>query len=195
MHGKNMKKPTLKDLNKFAQLYIKHFPHPPTVKWKTMRHFGVAYCKKNIIYLNPAIPLNCTDGFTVGYCDSYKPSEKLILNEGEQYFFNLLHEMGHFKIQLDSPKEWISIRKKLIKINPDLANKRPRDEFDLHWRRCEASNYLKQKKNESKEDYQGRLKSFQSWLVGDWDKEHIAVEDWALKEFRKHRKRIKEILP
>jgi hypothetical protein len=69
-----------------------------------------------------------------------------------------------------------------------------RDEFDLHWLRGEARNYLSRKKNESEEDYEGRLRSFQSWLVGDWDKQHIAIEEWAIKEFRKHRKRIKEIL-
>ncbi|MHC4270665.1 MAG: hypothetical protein ACYSTS_19720 [Planctomycetota bacterium] len=33
-----------------------------------------------------------------------------------------------------------------------------------------------------------------SYLWGDWDQKHIAVEEWARKEFKKQRKRIKKIL-
>ncbi len=79
--------------------------------------------------------------------------------------------------------------------NPDLnLFSRAVGKDDILLRCLAAEEYLKEKKNEKWQDYEERLKSFQSWLCGDWDKQHIAIEEWAIKEFRKHRKRIKEIL-
>jgi hypothetical protein len=58
-----------------------------------------------------------------------------------------------------------------------------------------AEKYFKRKKNEREKDYLGRLEGFRTWLIcGDYIIGHIVVEEWAVREFKKQRKRIKEIL-
>lgn len=181
----SLKKPRIKDLRHFVQLYIE--PNPPTVKWKKMKYLGVADGKKRIIYLNPTIPLKGSYGIYIGngYLYKSKVKSRLRLSGGEQYFLILLHEIGHFTINTTPPEEYISVRKKLRKMHPK----------DLQMQSLAAEKYFKRKKNEREKDYLGRLEGFRTWLIcGDYIIGHIVVEEWAVREFKKQRKRIKEIL-
>ena len=58
----------------------------------------------------------------------------------------------------------------------------------------ESEGALEPKKGEMDSDYYGRIEDFRSWLLGGSASEHISVEKWAKKEFKKHRKKIREML-
>lgn len=200
-------KPKLKDLQSFTKLYFSH--RYPTVKWKRMkRYLGLADTKKNIIYLNPnqssAKKFGCFIGEGI-----YKPKTKIKLTENERYFATLLHEIWHFKIKskpsnffesiekkaIKEIKKERKLRDKLLKIKGFTGNKDGReitlddiatevdynDSLNRHF-------FSKGKRNEYK------WLEFQSWLGGGSMTEHIKVEDWAIKEFKKQRKKIKKIL-
>ncbi len=191
-----MKKIRISKLRNFAKLYFGD-DDLPRIEWKKMEHMGHTYVRRNIIYLNPDIPLSkATEDIVTGYI-SYTPSTKLRLKEGEQYYLVLLHEIGHFEERLHPfpvPEEWDSIIWIMQKERPFvLLGYPPKDEKDELWR-CMNAYLLKEKEGESEDAYESRLASFQSWLCGDWDKQHQWVEEWAIKEFKKHRKRIKKIL-
>ncbi len=196
-----MGRPRIKDLNKFVQLYHSILlDEPHSVKWKKMEDRGGVDYYSDTIYLNPTIPLKSEWTHIIN--KKYVPSVKLRLREGEQYFFTLLHEIAHFKLHynpLSVPKEWVDIYVKLLKSTPNPTpsfrlRKPPKDINDVLWLCTRAMTHLKQKENEKDQDYVERYGSLASWLCGDWDKEHIEAEEWAIKEFRKQRKRINKIL-
>jgi len=198
-------RPNLKILQEFTNSYLPH--KPPTIQWKKLRSaVGQAHRKSNIIYLKPNASLN-SKGCKVGRT-FYMARRKLKLKEGEQYFLILLHEIAHFKI-IDKPlKEWVSLKKKLwkeakkrIKIKKQTRKKlgekplsKEEEKRALWGHVCYEAN-LKRRKGESNSNYFGRNENFQSWLYGDIITEHIAVEDWARKEFIKQRKKIHALLP
>ncbi len=193
-----MKKIRINKLRDFAKLYFED-DDLPRIEWKRMEHMGYSHDRNNIIYLNPDIPLpKSTDDIVTGFV-KYKPSVRLRLKEGEQYFLTLLHEIGHFEQRYwtppSIPEEWLSIMMKMQNEKREvLLLLPPKDESDALWRRLSAAYLLDGKEGESEEEYETRLESLQSWLCGDYDKAYQAVEEWAIKEFRKHRKRIKKIL-
>ena len=109
-------RPKIKDLQAFTKLHFKR--NCPIVKWKKMKDMqGIVDEKKNIIYLNPEIPLKGW-GCRVGEI-YYKPKRKVRLKDGEQYFFTLIHEIGHFKIKLKSSKEFKLLKKRLQREYPN----------------------------------------------------------------------------
>jgi hypothetical protein len=191
-----VKRPPINKLRDFAQLYFEE-EDLPRIEWKKIAHMGYSNTRKNIIHLNPDTPLSKSSGNIVTGLSSYKPSVRLRLREGEQYFLILLHEIGHFEERskfLPVPEEGISIIFKMQNETKNLVGYPTKDFNDKIWRLMRAKDLLEEKEKESCEDYESRLKSLQSWLCGDWDTAHQAVEEWAIKEFRKHRKRIKKIL-
>lgn len=179
-----IKNQMLKDLEEFTKLYFKR--NPPDIKWKKMEARGIADRRNNIIYLDPInIYEEKFPEIEVGIWVSYRPKTRLKFSECERFFKTLLHEIGHFKIRLKPPREYYSYRKKLQKMYPNNI----KIQIDL------AYDVIEMKKNESPENYQGRLADFRYWLAKGWTvEEHIEVEDWALKEFKKQRKKIKQII-
>lgn len=203
-----MVKPKLKDLQEFTKQYFQK--RVPPIRWKKMEYLGLANYKKNMIFLNPNIPidslyynkkgrklicLSLVEGtFIFNYTINFE--------EGEQYFFVLLHEIAELKIQEESPKYFKTIRDRAIKeikkknrIRNKLLGKRGGDkkitieniitEIDYNYSHLFET---KGKRNENK------WLNFRSWLGGETDNRHIKVERWAIKEFKKQRKKIKRIL-
>ncbi len=166
-------KPKLKDLQNFTKQY---FPRKcPVVRWKKMKKYqGLAETKKNIIYINPEQKGKGKFGCFVGE-GLYKPRTKIKFKKGEEYFATLIHEIGHFKIKLKSPKYFQSIKNKVLKELKEAREKPTLDNI-AYW----AEEHFKK-------DWQ--YLEFRSWLGKGSMNEHIKVEDRAIKEFKKQRKK------
>ena len=150
-----------------------------------MDALGRAVFEENTIYLNPDMRAKGINWIQIAGGEiNYQSKHRLILKEGELYFLILLHEIGHFKIKLRPPQEYYSARAKLRKLYPN----------DIKMQHYCAWDYLKPKKMETDEDYFARVLSFQTWLLGDYADNHIAVEEWGIAEFKKQRKKIIEII-
>jgi len=147
--------------------------------------YGGSDIEKRMIYLSPSIP--STPNYSLGLGDSWVDYTKpLKFKEGEQYFFVLLHEIGHFKIT--EPK----IPKYFMKAKKELESDFP-DDKDLQVESADL--YIKQRKNEELSHWGWRIDEFKLWLLtGHTKQEHIDVETWAIKEFRKHRGDIRQAL-
>lgn len=172
-------KPRLKDLQSIVALYFKR--NPPAVKWRQMEYAGLADRKEHTIYLNPNMSPGGHDSIGAGGVTLiYKSGLKLA--EGEQYFLTLLHEIGHFKIESKAPKQYLILKERLEKMWPNNITMQ-------HY-----SAEVPRKKGESDEEHLGRLEDFRSWLIGDRISEHDKVEGWAREEFKKIRRRIRELL-
>lgn len=197
-----MKRLSIKILQGFAKLYFSY--RCPTVRWKKMEPAGLAVYNKNIIYLNPTIPLDdsgCKTGTTY-----YRSHKKIKLKEGEQYFLILLHEIRHFTIRKRKPKkEWIKLKRELlkearaslkgVKIGREVFGKKPmtkKEEQEWIWDNVWNNSEPTRGKGEKMDHYLARSENFRSWLIGDRMDEHASVEDWARKEFIKQRKRIED---
>lgn len=148
-----------------------------------MKYLGLAYTKRSLIYINPNITLEHLSDFGIpGVQFNTKSLTKLKLKEGEQYFFILLHEIGHFKKHVKPPREFIAAKDKLVKMYPD----------NLKMQYYAADTFLKIKKSETVMQYDIRKELFREWLQsGDYLLEHHNVEEWAITEFKKHRKIVK----
>lgn len=144
-----------------------------------MKGSGLAGIEENVIYLNPEMLLDAA-GCNVGI-GWYVPEEKMRLEDGEQYFLTLLHEVGHFKIEEKVPKYFVKARREW-----------PGDsEMQVY----EAPEYIKSRRSEFAEEYEGRLENFRCWLItGRTASEHIRVKRWARTEFKKRRKEIRRVL-
>lgn len=200
-----MRKPSIRILQDFARPYFTS--RCPIVRWKKMGYgcTGKAGLNKDVIYLSPMMDLNFNKIRIAGRL--YRLKDRMKLKEGEQYFFTLTHEIGHFKIKKKPPKEWNILVKKRLGItieNLKDENKCRRNFGDKPLTAKEEKEYvcndlsgnvkLVRRKGESNSHYLGRYEDFRSWLMGDYASEHILVEKWARKEFKKRRKEIKEIL-
>ena len=171
----------LEDLQTFTNSYFKR--SPPIVEWKDMKNYGQALWDENKIYINPHMSESSWE-FQFGEIE-YRAKTRLKLSREEKYFQVLLHEIGHFKIKPNPPKEYFIARRNLQKMWGD--NKK------LHFKF--AGNCLELMENESPEDYVVRLKDFRHWLATEHTyAEHVQVEEWAIEEFKKQRKRIREII-
>lgn len=206
-----MKKPTIEQLQNFAESYFDR--RCPKVKWNKMNmsllkknkklygskydieFYGLADRKKNTIYLNPVTPRDIVSDLMIGKICVYTPNTRLKLREGEQYFMNLLHEIGHFKFRIKPPneKEYVSIKRKLVR-----AIKK---KYGVSWPMATVSmlnntlpDCIPKKKYERIAHYSSRLAEFKSWLFGDYIVEHEKVINWAASEFKKQRKKIESIL-
>jgi len=166
---------------------------------------GLADLKKNVIYLNPEI--EPVDGSCKTGQWNYRPKKKIKFADGEQYFLTLLHEIGHFKIKKKPLKEWINLKRKLmreakeyLRIDKtraiswgDKPKTRKEEQEYIDWH-LDSNAEVVRKKGESYSYYLGRCEDFRSWLLGGWISRHISVEEWARKQFKKRRKKIRELL-
>jgi len=172
----------LRDLQAFTKLYFKR--KPPVVKWKEMKYAGLADNENNIIFLAPDIILKKCWPIDVG-AGLYAPRTRLKLSEDEHYFHVLLHEIGHFKVKLKPPKEYYSIRKRLQKMYPD----------NKEMQHYAVEDCIEPRENGSTEELLWTIEDFRCWLIyGYRSEEHVEVEEWAIKEFRKQRRRSREII-
>jgi len=205
-----MKKPSIKILQEFAKQYFAN--RCPVIRWKKTEDYqGLADLKNNIIYMNPKIGLN-DSGCRVGTLH-YNPraKEKIKYKQGEQYFCTLLHEIAHFNIKKKPLKEWTNLKRKLKKQAKEDLNleKMRRNNFEdrpltqkeekeyLQNAFCNNVEYygeLNRRKGENDSYYLGRCEDFRSWLGKDMASEHLSVEMWARKEFKKRRKEVRELL-
>jgi hypothetical protein len=107
------------------------------------------------------------------------------LRHGEQYFLTLLHEIGHVKIKPPVPKRYVGVRRLLER---DYPNDRELQVYNV-------ANYVKQRRNETVEKWQGVVLDIQSWIAtGLVDSQHAEIDKWAVREFRRNRGEIREIL-
>lgn len=168
-------KPQLKILQDFIRPYFRN--RCPLVKYKKDKWSGFADTEKNIIYLNPDadhLELGCIVGEV-----AYKPSSKMKLNETEGYFFTLLHEVEHFKIPVAvRSKKFEKIKEKIKK---ELGTKNTSLESIVY----SAEEYFKEK---------WEYFEFRSWLNGYSMDQHIKVNEWAIKEFKRKRKDINKLI-
>lgn len=93
-------------LTNFARKYIPNV----TVKWETMKYYGLVYTEKKTISLSRNIPLN-SQRWTIPDLDPMEYDKEFKLKPGEQYFLCLLHEIGHFKTHLKIPEYYKRIKK------------------------------------------------------------------------------------
>ncbi len=149
-----------------------------------MKYFGLAAYNENTIYLKPDMSLVGHDNIQIGRGSTIYKHRKIKLKEGEQYFLTLLHEIGHFKIKIKPPNYYYLLRARLCEQYPN----------DIEMQTDGAWDLIHPKKNESDAEYMHRVDKFRSWLIGDYLDEHNSVEDWAIEEFKKQRKEIREIL-
>lgn len=202
-------KPTLKTLRVFAKRYFKK---PIPIRYKKFKSSlcGMAYFPKRAIALNYNIPLD-NSRFYVGCGISFdykKYYRELKLKEGDQYFLTLLHEIAHFKFKLKPSKTWIKLKTKLSEEVEEALRekmifiyvcglkrltKAEKSDYVESWLDCNAK--LKRKKDESDLMYLIRNDKFRGWVMGHGIiEEHERVELWAIREFKKRRKEIKQLL-
>ncbi|HBG68869.1 hypothetical protein A2W67_02670 [Candidatus Nomurabacteria bacterium RIFCSPLOWO2_02_40_28] len=168
-------KPQLKILQDFIKPYFRY--KCPIVKYKKEEWNGLANTEKNIIYINSEndhLELNCMVGEV-----TYKPSSKIKLKGSEGYFFTLLHEVGHFKIPFKVKS------RKFEKIKADIKKELGVTKTSLDSITYSAEDYFKK---------DSEYFEFRSWLKGGSMTQHIKVNEWAIKEFRRKRKDINKII-
>ena len=192
-------RPTIKDLQDFTKGY---FPSRcPVLSWKRMPDSrGQADRRVNKIYLNPEIEQS-RDLLHLAGIIKYHSVDSVLLKEGEQYFVTLLHEIAHFKIRKKPPAEWIRLKRKLLRnAKMRLRTKKIRNMkfeikqmtaneekiFLLNDCQSDVRTKLRRETGERECDYQGRVENFWGWFMGDMVSEHLSVEDWAWKEFRRN---------
>jgi hypothetical protein len=184
-----IKKPSIEILQQFSDGYLKQ--NPPKLQWHDGKPFlGCAVLVENSILLKPSMPLNL-EGCRVDDDGSfYMPKLQFQLKDGEQYFYVLLHEIGHFKkVHLEGakriiPAEHIRIIKKLEKEYPD-------DNFGQYYG---VESIVKRRKGETVQKWQERVDLTKIYITGELPELHSSVEDWARKEFLKRRDDICALL-
>jgi hypothetical protein len=192
--------PRIEDLNKFVQFHFKK--NPPTIQYRKMKeyHYGQVSLKKRHIYINsrgkPDSDNGCIDVGGMG--EKYK-SDIVIedLTEQERYFLTLFHELGHLKIKLRPPRKYQLVKKELRKKYPKDLDKQlyfAEDYFFPEIRGCSYSDLEEKKREKLANRCAQDWYDFKSWFLGDYRKEHIMVEDWARKEFLKHRAVINKVI-
>lgn len=188
--AKQSKRPTLEVLQKFTNSYFKR--NPPKVKWHRFPDgiVGDAVFKNNSIRLSLSMAIDNL-GCAVGFL-SYIPESEIILEEGEQYFLYLLHEIGHFKItkkcRIKVPSEYKELKR--ILHQQGITKKGVRDPEKVI---SIIERYVR--KHFEDEYVAGTIEDFKTYfLYGDFVAHHSAVENWAIKKFENRREEIREIL-
>lgn len=181
--GRNVR-PTIENLRKFAREYL---PKVGVVWARSGSEFlGRADTKKKIIRLNPEMPLRDA-GYLLG--DGWQTREsqcsQLRMVEGEQYFMTLLHEIGHFRRHLEVPQYYERLRREIVHDYPD---EREMQEYVVEDR-------VKRRNGESDAKLQWRISDIRCYILfGIRMAEHMAVGSWAVREFKRRRKRISELI-
>ena len=183
-----IKKPSIEILQQFSDGYFKQ--NPPKLKWHDGKPFlGCSVLIENSILLKPSMPLN-PEGCQVDDGSFYMPKLQFQLKDGEQYFYVLLHEIGHYKkVHLERakqiiPAEYIRIIKKLEKEYPD-------DNFGQYYG---VEDIVKRRKGETVQKWQERVELTKIYITGELLELHSSVEDWAREEFLRRRDDICALL-
>ena len=193
-----MRKPKLsiEDLQSFATEYLPDV----TVSWKALKHeaepiyhtSGEAVLDQNQIYLHPRMRLGEGNQLPIDLLEDntyyiYKPEETVTLEEGEQYFFWLLHEIAHFKITVPPTEKFIRIK---ARVEREYPNDRAKQ---LHW----AAHYVR----DDLLAHWTASEMFESHDVEWWIfsgrrlmTEEKLAQDWAIAEFKRRRNDIQAIL-
>lgn len=190
------KRPSIEALTSFAKLYFGNEPCP-TIQYDEKLEkgrWGEADQKNKKISINPYTPWGALEdniGRESGLIFYQPTPSDIILNEGEQYFLVLLHEVGHFKKEKiwRVPEEWLESKKQ-------LEAKYPGDEEDRP--RC-AVDYIKKVEGECEAAYSRRVGFFQLWCFLQWSGQckkffEVVIDEWAINEFKKRRREIRNIL-
>jgi hypothetical protein len=115
----------------------------------------------------------------------YLYKKQFKLKHSEQYFLILLHEIGHAKIKPPIPERYVKARGLLERDYPD----------DKELQIYNVADYVKQRRNETVEKWQEVVLDIESWIAtGLADSQHIEIGKWAVREFRRNRDEIREIL-
>jgi hypothetical protein len=148
---------------------------------------GQSDLQKLVIFLAPRQRLNA-DAIHLGFAYAYRIGpkyRKMKLRQDEVYFLTLLHEIGHFKIKERVPKMYERLKRELVGkgISDHL--------IELTY----IENKMRRRSGERESAWRLRLADFMSWLtLGETITHHMKVENWAINEFERKRKKITGIL-
>lgn len=146
---------------------------------------GQADIENKVIYLSPN---QSTDqgGFRLGHGIGpfvYRRKPKLM--EGEQYFLTLLHEIGHLKVKWKPPRRFLKAKEMVEKQYPN----------DKKMQAYDVASFLKWRKSDTDEKWQGAISDLEVWVATGLSLSgHIDVDMWALREFHRNRRQIRDIL-
>lgn len=192
-------KPSVQTLTLFASHY---FPHEmPHIIYDDIKSFGHADIRYNKIVLNNHIPQQLPETICMVGGVTYTPKERLTFHMGEQYFFVLLHEIGHFTITKKVPEEFYYYKHKAF--NQLKQYEHGLSFMPVYDKKAWVARHLntiidladlRKNPHESWAMFKKRKLDFISWLLDDYNKCHIAVHNWAIREFKKQRETIREVL-
>lgn len=166
------RRPSINELQEFTKSYFSR--QCPVVRWKALKGGTQGLAARNRIYLDPRIKSDTYFGCGVGDGLFFTPKTRTKLSVREFFFATLLHEIGHFKIVQKHPKGFLLLKRRLEKEYPG----------DLESQVYMSEEYIK---------HQGKLSEFRTFLAGGHVREHMAIEDWALKEFKKQRSKTRKL--
>ena len=148
---------------------------------------GQSDIHEEIIHLSPKQELN-SDAIGLGLSYAYRIGPKyrsMKLKPQEMYFLTLLHEIGHFKVREKIPKSYFRIEKEII---GESTSDRLIELSIIESR-------IKRRSGEKESAWKLRLADFMSWLTtGETISHHVKVENWAIDEFERKRKKINDLL-
>lgn len=197
--------PSLKILQEFTRRYFRYSGiYCPKVRYKKMTDLSGRFGSLNrVIFLNPKIP---KIDRLIPICLGYYTPKLIRFMEGEQYFKCLLLEIGHFKFR-------VNFSKKISKELKGLLLKSMKGVYEINEFRTKPMKFIEKEKllvvvamHYYMRDYtRGKRKKGeynQNYIDRCWKEltrrykfnEHIAIEDWARKEFFRQRKVIRSLL-
>ncbi len=148
---------------------------------------GQSDLQRRLIYLAPRQRLNA-DAIHLGFAYAYHIGpkyRKMKLQRDEVYFLTLLHEIGHFQIKERVPQKYERLKRELIgkEVSDHL--------IELSY----IENKMRRRSGERESAWRLRLADFMSWLtLGETITHHMKVENWAIYEFERKRKKILGLL-
>jgi hypothetical protein len=148
---------------------------------------GQSDLQRHVIYLALRQRLNA-DAIHLGFAFAYRIGpkyRKMKLQSDEVYFLTLLHEIGHFKIKERVPQKYERLKR-------DLVGKGVSDHLiELSYIEIK----MRRRSGERESAWRLRLADFMSWLtLGETITHHMKVENWAIDEFERKRKKITAML-
>ena len=148
---------------------------------------GQSDLQRRVIYLAPKQRLHA-DAIGLGFAYAYHIGpkyRKMRVQRYEIYFLTLLHEIGHFKIRERVPRKYERLKRELVEkgVSDHL--------IELTY----IEDKMRRRSAESEDAWRLRLADFMSWLtLGETITHHMKVENWAIDEFERKRKKIVTML-